>query len=159
MDKRDKLFGNVFKNQTNIVFKKQTWWSNNNKTYFSIPPSHCFPLIFLWNTSLTEYTVAEYSSLRKNNFHTGLLSSLPRVHWKKSLSHLSWLLSMWRRISSTPSLLRMTKLLTLSLRDCPSMEKANFSRFYPGSRSLGHDPDFMNIREDRNVDRPVNQEL
>ncbi|MEQ2242659.1 hypothetical protein ILYODFUR_038290 [Ilyodon furcidens] len=32
-------------------------------------------------------------------------------------------------------------------------EETNFSRLYPGSRSFGHDPKFMAIGEDRNIDR------
>uniref|UniRef100_H2L409 NACHT LRR and PYD domain-containing protein n=1 Tax=Oryzias latipes TaxID=8090 RepID=H2L409_ORYLA len=35
-------------------------------------------------------------------------------------SHLNWLLSMWRRSGSTPSSLRVTELLTLSLRERPA---------------------------------------
>ncbi|MED6262006.1 hypothetical protein ATANTOWER_013228 [Ataeniobius toweri] len=35
-------------------------------------------------------------------------------------SHLNWLLSMWRSSGSTPSSSRMSKLLTLSLGECPA---------------------------------------
>ncbi|MEQ2164982.1 hypothetical protein GOODEAATRI_012312 [Goodea atripinnis] len=38
-------------------------------------------------------------------------------------------------------------------------EKVNFSHLYLGSCSFGHDPNFMAMGEDRNIDRPVNQEL
>ena len=42
-----------------------------------------------------------------------------RGHLKQMLSHLSWLLAMWRSSGSTQNSSRVTELLTLSLRERP----------------------------------------
>ena len=79
----------------------------------------------------------------------------------RCLSHLSWLLSMWRSSGSTPSSSRVTELLTLSIREHPATLRRKLTSaaciqvlILSATTQM-----FMTIGEGRNVDWPVNQEL